>query len=292
MLSFKKKSNFKTGIIAIIAGLILLTAGSALSLYSHTTLQSLPVQSLGRISVPGETNINTLPDGISKDKPVSFLLDTQIVSSHAKIRRNPLLKNFQYQFTIPLQISYRYKDNSEEHKQILFSSDDPFLISSIESITIHGQEYMRFPLFSIPAFNTLESIRLTFEEDESNISTFFESELFVREAPLSLWQSFLLPFLTICFAIILFQVGLGYLLVAFFHRNLNVGEKSYPAAILFSLTLGLFGIDRFYLGYPTLGILKGATFGGLGIWYVYDLFQITAGKLKDANGNTLKGSGL
>jgi hypothetical protein len=292
LLSFKKNSNFKTGIFGIIAGLVLLCAGSAISIYSHTIMQSLPVHSLGRISVPGETNIDTLPDGIPEDKPISFLLDTQIVSSHAKIRRNPLLKNFQYQFTIPLQVTYHYKDNTEEEKQILFSSDNPFSIASIESIIIHGQEYMRFPLFSIPAFNTLDSIRLTFEEDESNISTFFESELYVREAPVSLLLGFLLPFLTICLAIILFQVGLGYLLVAFFHRNLNEGEKSYPAALLFSLTLGLFGIDRFYLGYPIQGILKGATFGGLGFWYVYDLFQITAGRLKDANGNELKGSGL
>jgi hypothetical protein len=287
-----KISNLRIGILGIIAGLILLCAGSAISIYSHYIMQSLPIHSLGRISVPGETNIDTLPDGISMDKPISFLLDSQIISSHAKIKRNPLLKNFQYQFTVPLQVTYLYKDNSKEERQIFFSSDDPFLIASIESITIHGQEFMRFPLFSIPAFNTLDSIHLTFEDDDSNTSTFFESELYVREAPVSLLLSFLLPFLTISLAIIIFQVGFGYLLLAFFHRNLNEGEKSYPAALLFSLTLGLLGIDRFYLGYPIQGVLKGATFGGLGIWYVYDLFQITAGKLKDANGSDLKGSGL
>jgi TM2 domain-containing membrane protein YozV len=48
------------------------------------------------------------------------------------------------------------------------------------------------------------------------------------------------------------------------------------------------GIDRFYLGYTGLGVLKLITFGGCGIWALIDLIRIATGDLKDANGLPLK----
>lgn len=55
-------------------------------------------------------------------------------------------------------------------------------------------------------------------------------------------------------------------------------------AILLSLFLGGLGIDRFYLGYTGLGILKLITLGGLGIWALIDLILIITGILKPKNG--------
>ncbi len=55
-------------------------------------------------------------------------------------------------------------------------------------------------------------------------------------------------------------------------------------AILLSLFLGSLGVDRFYLGYTGLGVLKLLTLGGLGIWSLIDLVRIIIGNLKPKDG--------
>jgi TM2 domain/GYF domain 2 len=67
-------------------------------------------------------------------------------------------------------------------------------------------------------------------------------------------------------------------------------DKDWLAAILLSLFVGWFGIDRFYLGYMGLGILKLITFGFCGIWYIIDIILLATGRLDDANGLPLRRS--
>jgi hypothetical protein len=67
-------------------------------------------------------------------------------------------------------------------------------------------------------------------------------------------------------------------------------EKEWLPALLISFFLGGLGIDRFYLGYTGLGVLKLVTLGGCGIWALIDLVLIATGSMKDANGLPLKRS--
>ena len=63
--------------------------------------------------------------------------------------------------------------------------------------------------------------------------------------------------------------------------------KSKSTALILSILLGEFGIDRFYLGYTGLGVLKLITFGGAGIWWLIDIIKIATGSMKDSKGNDL-----
>ena len=66
-------------------------------------------------------------------------------------------------------------------------------------------------------------------------------------------------------------------------------KKQFMTTLLLSIFLGGLGVDRFYLGYTVLGIVKLLTGGGCGIWWLIDVILIATKKLKDANGNDLEG---
>lgn len=65
-------------------------------------------------------------------------------------------------------------------------------------------------------------------------------------------------------------------------------DKDWLTAVVLSLIVGTFGIDRFYLGYTALGVLKLITLGGCGIWALIDLILIAVGSVNDSNGRPLR----
>ena len=64
--------------------------------------------------------------------------------------------------------------------------------------------------------------------------------------------------------------------------------KSQSTAFILSWLLGWLGVDRFYLGYTSLGVLKLITLGGCGLWALIDYIMIGMCLMKDAQGNFLK----
>lgn len=66
-------------------------------------------------------------------------------------------------------------------------------------------------------------------------------------------------------------------------------SKSFVATWLLSYFLGVFGVDRFYLGKVGTGIVKLLTIGGFGIWWLIDLILVLAGAQRDKNGQPLAG---
>lgn len=60
-------------------------------------------------------------------------------------------------------------------------------------------------------------------------------------------------------------------------------DKSRAIALMLAVTLGVFGVHRFYAGKIGTGVLMLCTLGGLGIWYLVDVIMIASGGFRDAD---------
>ena len=64
-------------------------------------------------------------------------------------------------------------------------------------------------------------------------------------------------------------------------------EKKNPIALILALIGGFLALDRFYLGYRTLAIIKLFSFGGFGLWVMVDFILIITNSLKDSEGKVM-----
>jgi len=67
----------------------------------------------------------------------------------------------------------------------------------------------------------------------------------------------------------------------------EVSDRSRGVALALSGVLGVFGCHRFYVGKIGSGLCQLFTFGGLGIWYLYDVIMVASGSFRDASGKRL-----
>ncbi|XP_033109247.1 TM2 domain-containing protein CG10795-like [Anneissia japonica] len=62
-------------------------------------------------------------------------------------------------------------------------------------------------------------------------------------------------------------------------------KYSYTTTLLLSIFLGMFGVDRMYLGYPAIGLLKFCTMGFLFVGQFLDIILIATQVVKPADGS-------
>lgn len=63
--------------------------------------------------------------------------------------------------------------------------------------------------------------------------------------------------------------------------------KKWSTTLILSILLGSLGVDRFYLGYTGLGVLKLLTLGACGVWSIIDIVLIATDKMVDSEGRAL-----
>lgn len=59
----------------------------------------------------------------------------------------------------------------------------------------------------------------------------------------------------------------------------------FETALLLSVFLGMFGVDRFYLGYPAIGLLKFSTLGFFFLGQLIDILLIALQVVKPSDGS-------
>ena len=64
----------------------------------------------------------------------------------------------------------------------------------------------------------------------------------------------------------------------------QTSERSRSVALILGVLGGVFGFHRFYVGRPQSGVLMALTFGGLGMWWLYDMVVVVAGEFRDSEG--------
>ena len=66
--------------------------------------------------------------------------------------------------------------------------------------------------------------------------------------------------------------------------HLDVSHRKVLPALFLCLLFGVFGTHRFYVGKVGSGMAQMLTFGGLGLWALYDSLLIIMRKFTDNNG--------
>ncbi|MDP3910214.1 MAG: TM2 domain-containing protein [Gemmatimonadales bacterium] len=72
----------------------------------------------------------------------------------------------------------------------------------------------------------------------------------------------------------------------------EVSKRSRGVAVALGFFGGIFGLHRFYVGKSQTGLAMIVTFGGFGIWWLYDMVLLAAGEFRDADDLPLRNWGV
>lgn len=72
----------------------------------------------------------------------------------------------------------------------------------------------------------------------------------------------------------------------------EISKRSRGVALGLCVVGGCFGLQRFYVGKPKTAIAMLVTFGGLGLWWFYDLVLVAAGEFRDSEDLPLRNWGV
>src|SRR2546429_4054089 len=75
-------------------------------------------------------------------------------------------------------------------------------------------------------------------------------------------------------------------------RGPEVSDRSRAVALILQILGGPLGLHRFYVGRWQTGILFAVTFGGIGLWWMYDLVLMLAGEFRDGDDRLLRNWGV
>lgn len=67
------------------------------------------------------------------------------------------------------------------------------------------------------------------------------------------------------------------------HDQPEISERSRGVALALGFFGGFFGLHRFYVGKTQTGVAMILTFGGLGVWWLYDMVLLASGEFRDAD---------
>ena len=65
-------------------------------------------------------------------------------------------------------------------------------------------------------------------------------------------------------------------------RGPQISERSRGVALALGFMGGFFGLHRFYVGKTGTGVAMICTFGGCGIWWLYDIVLLASGEFRDS----------
>lgn len=72
----------------------------------------------------------------------------------------------------------------------------------------------------------------------------------------------------------------------------EISKRSRGVAIALGFFGGVFGLHRFYVGKSRTGLAMIVTFGGFGIWWLYDMVLLAAGEFRDIEDLPLRNWGV